>query len=939
MTTSQLNVLTLSETWFKPDDPPAITDDAAPDGFKILNVVRHLKSSRHSLPFNHSSIGGGLAIIYRDDLSLSSHPLVEKLPSVSSFELQLVRIGCSNHATTIINIYRPPSSNIGLFFDELSNVLAEIIVDCNDHLLLCGDLNCASADGSTVYHRLTAVFSEFGLVQHVNEPTRGSRLLDVIAADAHVPIRNVRIIDSAGISDHCLITATVSIQLNSPTQVHTITSRDLSDFDCAKFEAIIRSSALFTAPSTDVNGFTDQLIDHVVSALDAVCPLRSRRRRLSSRRRQPLSSDAVIAKRERRRLERRWLKSGSSEDRTAHRNHCRKTNRIITESHRSHISNQLLNCTDFRQRWCVVRKLLHSAKDKFVGSLIDNDALCASFSSFFSTKIASLKSLIATHIPSLPPPPPDPVCHYPTLQLLEPVTTSEVFKILSSIPAKTSVLDFVPTSVLKSCSPLFSELIAHLAKLSFSRGIFPSKFKHASVSPILKKPNLDPSVPANYRPISNLNNISKIIERLFLTRLLPHITSSPNFNPMQSAYRRHHSTETSLIHLLDSVYHAADDGLATLLLSLDLSAAFDTIDHSILLKRLSTSFGVMGSAHNWLNSYLSERSNSVRVGSSSSSVLSSICGVPQGSVLGPVLFSIYISPIAHIASQFNVSQQQYADDTQLLLFLSPSNLDGSLLNLQQCLSSLKSWFFHNGLALNSDKTEAICLGTTHRRQSLSDLASIQVADASVTLSDHIKLLGVTLDNRLSFDKHVSNVCSISYFHIRALRHIRTCLDLESSKSIACAIVGSRLDYANSCLSGVSSYNIHRLQRVQNCLARVVMPTRPVIASHSLLAALHWLPIHQRVTFKLACLVYRGLHGTSPAYLSSLLHAYAPTRTLRSSSAHLLVEPRLRTSLASRGFRSAGPRIWNSLPNHIKLAPSLSSFRSKLKTHLFKSFVH
>ena len=256
---------------------------------------------------------------------------------------------------------------------------------------------------------------------------------------------------------------------------------------------------------------------------------------------------------------------------------------------------------------------------------------------------------------------------------------------------------------------------------------------------------------------------------------------------MHSAYRRHQSTETSLIHLLDSVYHAADDGLATLLLSLDLSAAFDTIDHSILLKRLSTSFGVMGSAHNWLNSYLSERSNSVRVGSSSSSVLSSICGVPQGSVLGPVLFSIYISPIAHIASQFNVSQQQYADDTQLML---------------------KSWFCHNGLALNSDKTEAICLGTTHRRQSLSDLASIQVADASVTLSDHIKLLGVTLDNRLSFDKHVSNVCSISYFHIRALRHIRTCLDLESSKSIACAIVGSRLDYANSCLSGISTYNIH-----------------------------------------------------------------------------------------------------------------------------------
>ena len=130
--------------------------------------------------------------------------------------------------------------------------------------------------------------------------------------------------------------------------------------------------------------------------------------------------------------------------------------------------------------------------------------------------------------------------------------------------------------------------------------------------------------------------------------------------------------------------------------------------------------------------------------------------------------------MAHISSQFNVRQQQYADDTQLMLFLSPSNLDSSLVNLQQCLSSLRSWFFHNGLALNSDLTEVTCLGTARRRQSLSSLAYFQVADASVSLSDHIKLLGIILDNRLSFDTHVSKVCSISYFHIRALRHMHSC---------------------------------------------------------------------------------------------------------------------------------------------------------------------
>jgi len=141
------------------------------------------------------------------------------------------------------------------------------------------------------------------------------------------------------------------------------------------------------------------------------------------------------------------------------------------------------------------------------------------------------------------------------------------------------------------------------------------------------------------------------------------------------------------------------------------------------------------------------------------------------------------------------------------------------------------------------------------------------------------------------------------------------LDLESSKSIACAIVSSRLDYANSCLSGISSYNIHRLQRVKTCLALVVKPTDSAIMSRSLLASLHWMLIRQRVTFKLAGLVYRSLHETSPTYLSSVLHAYTPARSLRSSSAHLLVEPRLRTTLASRGLRSAGPRIWNSTKLH------------------------
>ena len=670
----------------------------------------------------------------------------------------------------------------------------------------------------------------------------------------------------------------------------------------------------------------------VTSALDDTCPAKTRRVRLSRHRRSPLSPEATMAKRKRRRLERRWIRSGRESDKADFRRCCRDTNRLINESRRQSVSSRLGQCANARQRWSAVRKLLHD--DNQSARTSDDASFCNMFANYFVSKIDSLKSTISSQLSGLAFPPSDPVRPHASMQLLEPVTSLEVSKLLSTIPPKSCCLDYIPTAIIKQCSPVFSDLIAYLANLSFSQGTFPSQFKHASVAPLLKKPGLDPTVSANYRPISNLNNISKLLERLFLTRLQPHIAISPNFNTMQSAYRKHHSTETSLVHLLDSIYHAADNGLATLLLSLDLSAAFDTIDHTTLLNRLTSGFGIMGSAHNWLRSYLSNRSFSVISGSTSSSTLSSSCGVPQGSVLGPILFIIYVSPIASIVSSHGVNQQQYADDTQLFLFLSPASLSSKLASLQQCVSSLHSWFLHNGLVLHPSKTEAICLGTNPRLKSLSDLTFIDVAGVSVPLTNHVKLIGVTFDSLLNFDKHVSNVCSSSYFHIRALHHIRPYLDSVTSKVIACAIVGSRLDYANSVLSGVSSRNIHRLQRVQNSLARVVTPS--TTSSTSALNSLHWLPIRQRIDYKLATLVHRSLHNACPQYLSSLLHPYTPTRQLRSISLNLLTQPRVNTALASRGFRHAGPSIWNSLPPHLRSIDSYTTFKSNLKTHLFSS---
>jgi len=306
---------------------------------------------------------------------------------------------------------------------------------------------------------------------------------------------------------------------------------------------------------------------------------------------------------------------------------------------------------------------------------------------------------------------------------------------------------FASPSGVANLVPVSIELIATLANLSFSEGSFPTSLKQAHVTPLLKKPGLSTDDPSNYRPISNLNYISKVLERLFLPRFQSHVTNCPNFNSFQSAYRRHHSTETALLCTLDNIYHNSARGCATALISLDLSAAFDTIDHSILINRLHSSFGVSGLALSWISSYLTNRTQIVRIGNSSSDVIPLSTGVPQGSVLGPLLFSIYTSPVAHIASAHNVPQQQYADDTQLYVAISAASASSAINNLESCLLSLHSWYLHNGLAVNPDKSEAIIFGTSHAvTHAVPSSHSINVAGSSISFSNHIKLLGVTLDS-------------------------------------------------------------------------------------------------------------------------------------------------------------------------------------------------
>uniref|UniRef100_A0A4W6FHD0 Reverse transcriptase domain-containing protein n=1 Tax=Lates calcarifer TaxID=8187 RepID=A0A4W6FHD0_LATCA len=370
-----------------------------------------------------------------------------------------------------------------------------------------------------------------------------------------------------------------------------------------------------------------------------------------------------------------------------------------------------------------------------------------------------------------------------------------------------------------------------------------------------------------------------------------------------------------------------------MLILLDLSAAFDTVDHRILMDRLENRFGISGVALSWLKSYLSDRTQCVSCNNTISAFSDVKYGVPQGSVLGPLLFSLYISPIGQIIRSHGINFHCYADDTQLYVPIKADNAS-QIRELEICLSSVKSWMSQNFLLLNSDKTEMLVIGPARYRHQF-DHVTISLDSCVISQSTTAKNLGVTLDRTLSFDQHIKDITKTAFFHLRNIARIRSFLSMADAEILVHAFVSSRLDYCNVLLSGLPRTSTKSLQMVQNAAARMLTKSRRFDHITPVLASLHWLPIHVRSDFKVLLMTYKILNGLAPSYLSDLLNPYIPSRALRSQSAGLLSVPRVKKKSAGcRAFSYRAPFLWNNLPSDIRQADSVEAFKSKLKTHLY-----
>ena len=643
-------------------------------------------------------------------------------------------------------------------------------------------------------------------------------------------------------------------------------------------------------------------------------------------------------KRNRRQLERTWLRTGLEVHRQAYRTKCVAFNRLLLTTKSESFSEKIAICgRDQKQLVHITKNIMGDTGTTNMPSFVSAGALAQRFSDHFTDKVSHIRQGICdrddNHSSTTRAALSDDVCFdgVPLINFMS-ITESDVERLVAIAPCKTCELDPIPTWLLKQCSSELVPLITTIINASLTKSVVPPDFKRAVIRPLLKKSILDKEGLQNYRPVSNLPFASKLVEKVVARQMNDHVDGNTLRDKMQSAYRSGHSTETALLRIKNDIDAALDRKSMVILVMLDLSSAFDTIEHEVLLTRLEHTFGITDKSLAWLRSYLSERHQNVVVDSTMSADYVLQCGVPQGSVLGPVLYCMYTRPVCDIVARHGMQYHCYEDDIQRR----DQCIAAALLKIEACVVEVADWMVRNQLRLNKDKSQAIIFHTVKQSPHVPVDTYVNIAGQRVRLATSVRNLGVLFDSALTMESQVASVAKTCYYQIRNIGQIRSCITSDACKILVHALVTSRLDYCNALLYGLPQTMLKRLQRVQNCAARLICRRKKHDHVTPLLKELHWLPIHVRPTYKLLTIAYSVMHGLAPEYLAELLDRHHPRRVLRSASAELFSVPFSQTVRhGDRRFSVAVATLWNQLPNSVRMIETLPRFRTHLKTHLFR----
>ena len=487
------------------------------------------------------------------------------------------------------------------------------------------------------------------------------------------------------------------------------------------------------------------------------------------------------------------------------------------------------------------------------------------------------------------------------------------------------VLD-IDTKLLKIASPFIAPSLTHVYNLSLYNGVVPNDFKKARITPVFKNKG-DRNIAANYRPISVISHFGKVLEDIVKKQLVDFLLKHRLLSSNQFAYIKGKSTQTALHTITESLLRNIDNGEITAACFLDLSKCFDTVSHHILLHKLKH-MGVKNTELNWFASYLNNRTQIVR---SNGLVSRSCCltiGVPQGTILGPLLFLIYANELPSCLSTGTCIM--YADD--ITLFCSSKTLDSVESKLQKCVTETITWLKLHKLVVNPSKSNTMLFGS--RQKINQSTINITINGTPVVASETFKLLGITFDSNLTRRQHVSQLVKKLSSKVGLTKRLCSFLPRSVLIKLYAPLFQSNLDYCLTVWGHCANKYIKQLQKLQNRLARVITNNfnRDVSSSH-IINTLGWMSVKQRFEYLMGCYMYKCLNNDNhnsviPSFnFISNVHSYN-TRLHASKS---LAIPLPKTEYFKHSLSYRGSVIWNNIPSNVKNNSTSFTFKKQYKS--------
>ena len=512
------------------------------------------------------------------------------------------------------------------------------------------------------------------------------------------------------------------------------------------------------------------------------------------------------------------------------------------------------------------------------------------------------------------------------------VSELDVIKMVKSIKSNSCGVDDINIYVLKLLINRISGVLTHIINISFEHGVFPDRWKLAIIKPIPKI--LCPLTASDFRPISLLPALSKIIEKLVSKQWVFYLTKHCLLDPNQSAYRANHSTHTALLKITDDIFESLEDSEISILIFLDFSKAFDTVNHRLLLEKLKI-LGFDELTCNWVKSYLSNRYQCVKIGDQISEWKLIKNGVPQGSILGPLLFTILTSDMRKCFHFGNY--HEYADDTTEYKNTKVENINSCIHDLNEDMDRVSDYCKNNFLKLNEAKCEFLIVGSKANLNNLKDiiLDPIIINGKPIKRVYHAKSLGLNYDEVLSWTKQVNSCIGKAICKFKEFSNYKRMLCFEAKKILCESMVLSQFSYADSVCLNMNKALQYKIQKIQNMCIRFIFncKSRKNTSMSRLRKKLGWLSMSEIRLLHGLTTFFKIVNGLGPNYLSDLLTFTKDVHQLNTRGSvnnTIWISKEIKSKARRNAFIYSMSIMYNKLPENIKSAISVNVFKSKIK---------